>query len=87
MARRIRESVFRVVEAPDSDMIPTKPPTKAVPIEEEAPQPPAELDETQNAPSTVQPERAQQYFENAPDDFGAWHIFVCNLIHCLQNSQ
>jgi hypothetical protein len=87
MARRIKENVLRVVEAPDPDMIPSKPPSKPVLREEGISQPSLEADEIEIpvAPSTVQPERAQQYFENVPDEFGAWHIFVRHRMHGSKN--
>lgn len=85
MARRIKENVFRVAEAPDPDMIPQQPGPNSAPREEIS-QPSLDAGEIPTAPSTVQPERAQRYFENVPDEFGAWHIFVCRLMRCLKKT-
>lgn len=78
MARRIRDTIFLVVEAPD-------------PIEAALPLPPShpaagidpsvesgrEVDgEPEPFLATVKPERAHQFFDHQPEDFGQWHIFV-----------
>lgn len=86
MARRIRENIFRVVEAPELETTAPTPSVKPLPRNEEITQNTVEADEVPAAPSAIQPERAQQYFENVPDEFGAWHIFVCHLILQLENT-
>lgn len=80
MARRIRETTLRIVEAPDPDLTPLPPasrpqaPAAASVLETSGPN--IDDNEVEVAPLPVQPDRAHQYFESTPDDFGAWHIFV-----------
>lgn len=75
MARRIRETTLLVVEAPTDVPLPL---TQPAPTERAQAPTPVEtmFDEEESAPLPVQPERARQYFEATPDEFGAWKIFV-----------
>ncbi|KAF8319670.1 P-loop containing nucleoside triphosphate hydrolase protein [Clavulina sp. PMI_390] len=79
MAQRIKETTLLVVDRPDPSEFPPRPPvppttaapTNAVPTPMEAAE-----EEEPIAQIPVKPEAVQPYFNSAPEDFGAWQIFI-----------